>query len=515
MEPSGSLFVQHNATFQHIKAEFSKFPAELQYILFCFFGLSIILFILKCYSNLGKHILLVFKFWSFFASACCSALIAIFLILSFIYMILFVVDTSDDEAKNSHFSWSSFKRMLIGCVPVISLIMLCVPIFKTSIDVTVECTKILIVGNTVSDTPESESTRQDKIKVSTSWLVRTICVLMISAARPPWGCFLSDKTDADPRVGDSVLCLRPLSNKHFTGPPHINGVFILFLSAHASLIGVMLSQAAKAPVATDEGIAPKSQTYRDCVLTAMNALSPFFEHLAFSGASGIPNARDSVFILWHVLSFSVVIWFLSRSVKNASLSRSVNNIFVLCAFFALACCGYFLLQYQHPLPWHLASLFWPSDSLPHIASTTLISWCLWFLFITSQVFELHKRAAIAPPNTYSQRFILFLGHAVDISNHVFYRKLPRMFVWIAMCSFLFYTLFQANTDDSDFMDIEWRVNGSKHLLVNMTAMWPIPYAILHAFPNPSGLVSATERKNTDPSTAANQTPIVCSIDIHG
>ena len=84
-----------------------------------------------------------------------------------------------------------------------------------------------------------------------------------------------------------------------------------------------------------------------------------------------------------------------------------------------------------------------------------------------------------------------------------------------MCSFLFYTLFQANTDDSDFMDIEWRVNGSKHLLVNMTAMWPIPYAILHAFPNPSGLVSATERKNTDPSTAANQTPIVCSIDIHG
>jgi hypothetical protein len=152
MQPSGFLFVQHIATFQHIQTEFSRFPAELQYIFVCFFGLSIILFIRKCSTILAVTIIPTLpKLWSFFASTCCSALIAIFLLMSFIHMILLVLDTSDDEAKKNSLPSLSFERMLIGCVPVISLIMLCVPLFKSSIDATVERTKILIVGNRVSD----------------------------------------------------------------------------------------------------------------------------------------------------------------------------------------------------------------------------------------------------------------------------------------------------------------------------------------------------------------------------
>ena len=336
-----------------------------------------------------------------------------------------------------------------------------------------------------------------------------------------------------------IAASRPHSHFFMQGD-HRAITFILYFSAHCLLISVMCD------AAQNERMSARA-------LAAMHALSPLAEHLSFSSACSIPfcsssnNARDAVFILWHVSSLYLC-YRAARSLPalpQSPLLARAAAVVVACGLLPHVLPNVFGLFDQHsqlPLLFHnIAETQYSFDALALAlplhrlarASTAVVSWCLWVYFVVTQVVTLRRqaannRAAATAPNALLPDFVLFLGHSASLSYHIL-RKLLLMFVWIAACFAVFYTLFRANLDDSDLFDLKWRVDNSTRdvLVVNISSFWPIPYAIFHQFPNPRtfvapspppayapGLVSDAANTQTDPSVARNQTPIACSIDIH-
>jgi hypothetical protein len=105
---------------------------------------------------------------------------------------------------------------------------------------------------------------------------------------------------------------------------------------------------------------------------------------------------------------------------------------------------------------------------------------------------------------------LFLDHAISLSSGLL-RRVRSTLLWLLLCTLLFSWAFYSALDKLDIVDFKWAIDpATQQLLVNTTAAWPVPYAIFHKFPHPSVLPYQVG----PPHASRNNTPIVCSIEVH-
>jgi hypothetical protein len=145
--------------------------------------------------------------------------------------------------------------------------------------------------------------------------------------------------------------------------------------------------------------------------------------------------------------------------------------------------------------------------MPPNALAAAVPWALWIYFIFSQVSEHHKPC---DTNIKLIRLFSFLDRAMHVS-FLLMRRLTLLILGSVLCSLLLYIAHQVDRDGSEIFELKWHANSAE-LLVNISAMWPIPYAIFHRFPHPSLLPA--EVPLTSNLHAARQTPFACSINIH-
>ncbi len=166
------------------------------------------------------------------------------------------------------------------------------------------------------------------------------------------------------------------------------------------------------------------------------------------------------------------------------------------------------------LPWLSPNSFYVLErtfprffrSPPHALAAS-VPWALWIYFIFSQLFQRY-----APQENITRQDVHSFANGAIQYSFLLVRQLIRPLCWAVLCSLLFFWAHEADLDQHEIVTFQWRV-ASTQLLVNVSAMWPIPYAIFHRFPHPNVLpAEAPFVNNQHPDR--NQTPFVCSINIH-
>jgi hypothetical protein len=460
-------------------------------------------------------------------SLCYSLLTLIFFIMTSIHTVLFVVDTSNDQLPPL-FPWRSYKRMMCGCVPVIALNSLTSSILWQSWSASVTRLSNLFAKNTnqpafdcrtedgregewggqsdaaaarasaggalaAVDTPPMEDSNRGchhTRQVPGELLIRTVFVFLIAAARLHW----------------SVFEEKPL--------------FFLFSAAHYLIIRLDTGR---------HQSAPEPRVAHACVvyLTAAHAFSPFFEFFSRRGvllfqtihgdSSTMPPAAihsmkdDIVVIIWHVVSFRI----LHAAYKHLRLISP--SPFLPRAAASLASLGFLpvlfpngFLVLHHAVPWLV--------KMPYHAYAAVVPWCLWTFFVFVHARHLHIEAHVLEPQRQQPRItfrdaFLFLDHAISLSSGLL-RRVRSSLLWVFLCSVLFLWLFHAALHEFEVVDFKWAIDSTtQQLLVNATAVWPIPYAIFHKYPHPSAL-PIENFQAAPPHSTSYKTPIVCSIEVN-
>jgi hypothetical protein len=310
-------------------------------------------------------------------------------------------------------------------------------------------------------------------------------------------------------------------------------LFFLFVAAHYLLIRLSAAKFAHAP----------------CVLhlTAAHAFSPFFQRFSrafLSDFFSVPDAAHSlkdgiVVIMWHAASlwalyaarkhlsakteeelpFALATRFLPRAAASLASLFSLGFLPLLLNF--LLPKGFLVMQHAFPQLFQ-APLHAPAAALP---------WCLWTYFTAIHAHHLHSDALalplhlphLQPPSHVQQSerqqsrntsrdVFLLLDHAISLSSGLL-RRVRSSLLWLLLCSVLFSWAFYSSLDTLDIVGSKWAIDPStQQLHVNTTAVG-LPYAIFHKFPHPSALPIQPYQAGL-PHASGNNTPIVCSIEVH-
>jgi hypothetical protein len=463
---------------------------------------------------------------SFLLTVCCLLLSIIFLSMSTIYTVLFVIDTSNDSKTHasevSFWQLDSYNRMLNGCVPVIALNVLMWNILRECPFASIK----LLEGFFMAQKGAKDGGQPNAFSIKQGDIVHAVISLMIAVSRLYWPNFVEE-----------------------------HQLSLLFASFHFLLLRVVTSR-------------PDSFRSNFFLITA-HAFAPLFERYV---RDGVPFQFQFI-----PCDYGVAIWLLfsllAICLANQKLTKRSSFPFNPSIAATAAACGF--LPYFAPncfrlLEHHVPELF---RAPPHAVAAAM-PWCLSVYFIFTQGLAAPPAAeaaapppaeaaattaaapavaaaapsaeaaaaaaapavAAAPPAAeaaaaaapavaaaagtqhqepqqqqqqtfWQSEAFLFVERVITLST-LLVRKLLWAMFWILPCSALFWFGHEAALQDMDIVDFKWRIDSNQNLLVNVTAMWPVPYAIYHKFPHPSTTQSAESKSSHD------QTPFVCSINIH-
>ena len=289
-------------------------------------------------------------------------------------------------------------------------------------------------------------------------------------------------------------------------------MFVLLASVHYFLIRIIASQvtAAAAKAAAD---AAKHETLTDCIAIAMNAFSPFFERFSSRGLSGVPFVSslpsslkdDCIIITWCSASLLVLYRCSKRMFDKARATASLYDRAAAVCAMVLAVGG--LLPWLSPNSFSFLEHQFPRffRAPPH-ALAAVLPWALWVYFVFLQLLQPHAMRSVTRQDVYA-----FLDGVTQYS-YLLGTRLIQTLCWAILCSLLFAWAYLADLNHREIVDFHWRVDSSQ-LLVNASAVWPIPYAVFHRFPHPS-VLAAEASSVSNQQSAHNRTPFVCSINIH-
>jgi hypothetical protein len=493
-------------------------------------------------------------------SSCFSLLTLIFFITSSIHTVLFVVDASNDELTPL-FPWTSYQRMLFGSLPAIALTSLVGSMFWQSWSASVTRLSNVFAKNTNQPAVDrgagddvqggggggapSAGTRQ----VPGELLIRTVFVFLIAASRLHWRVFVDETPLFFLFVAAHYFLIRLAAAKH--SPTPLPPCLLYLTAAHAF-----------SPFF--ERFSRSRAFHGSCTSSSSPSV------LNSSAVHHVPDAvhcvKDGiVVIIWHAAS----LWALYAAHKHLSgkklpAEKLLSKKKLPCEG---SCADDDAATAHPPLPAKkelaaalphasaflpraaaaLASLcflplllhfFFPKGFLvlqrafPHLFQTPLhahaaaLPWCLWTYFTAVHARQLHSDAFPLPLHTHlpshlphskrqqsritSRDVFLFLDHAISLSSGLL-RRVRATLLWLLLCTLLFSWAFYSALDKLDIVDFKWAIDpATQQLLVNTTAAWPVPYAIFHKFPHPSVLPYQAGL----PHASGNNTPIVCSIEVH-